>query len=297
MRNRSITRAVRPLGYQLSAFNRPHIYLPLHGPTLGTDPSDRTYVDDKAGRLTENGGSALLSPAGQLPANGTPPASIWSDNPGWFTPDATENSVFRERHGNSAGDSFALQSLARMNYSTGGLLIAFWHKAPTTAYLDSRSFILDCGFSVSNGGGWGIETVPDAGRLRMRYYGGGGQRAAGVVNMSGIGEVDHFAWFFSWDDEEIISFVNGVQENVASLFTPLGDAAYEEDNFFTLGARSTDPTLDNFNTDTATSDANSAVSDILIVRYTDDVFADIPAVVYDLAMSARGDIPRSLAAL
>jgi len=283
--------AITPLGYALSNYARPHLYLPMHGPTLGSDPSDRSYIDDKAGRVASNGGTELLSTVGQLPKTdaGAPPASIWSDKAGWFTHDGTTDSRYLERMGNTSGDAFPLQELLRAD-TGNGLLVAFWYTQPTTAYLDTRGFIFDCGSTFSTGSGLAIETGygTDA-ELRVRYYSGGEKTAAPVAG-SGLGASNHFAWYFNLDDATVTPFLDGVAGTEANLVTPVWTCQFETNIWLSLGSRATPAFQDGLNTGTA-GDKNAAVSDLLIVKYLDDVAADIPAAIEALASAPRGDIP------
>lgn len=292
-----LTRAIRPQPYNLSTLTRPHIYLPLHGPTLGSDPADRTYLDDKAGRLANNGGSALLATPGVMNDYGTAPESVWTTKPGWFVPGGTTNSVFREQMGISTGLEYPIQQLFANCWGVqGGMLAALWVSPPTSNPDTGPAHFFDAGCALTGPGKFGIE-IATTGNISVRYNGNSGQRTFVLATAPAANVPVHLAVYFNFDDNTYTPYLNGVVGTAGALITPLSSLVVPTTNmWFSLAARSAATPTNLLNAGAGGVDCG--FSDFLIINYGDNPkHSDIPAAVLALGKSPRGDIPRKLALL
>ena len=292
MRNRGITRAVRPQVYPLADYKRPHIYLPLHGPTLGTDPADRSYLRDQAGDVSTNGGTSLLTTAGQLKQIGssTVPASIWTDNPGWFTADGTANSVFREQVSSNLTTNFPFNKFFTTGYV--GLLFALWFKQPSGHRTSLAQHLFDMGSTLTAGGGWRIQKAVSTSALNLSYSSDATANRTGPASgTTDLSTAHHYAFFIDAVSGNATAYTDGLSSNVTALATPLPVANHTTNVYGAIGG-SGKSTTDLFMNGGTGGAGDSAMSDFLAIRFEDDVSAEISAFVNLLATHPRGQLPR-----
>ncbi len=271
--------ATIPASERIKNMKFPFLYFPLHGVINGTDNASNA-VDSGFSEL--NGQESVLFAGGTKSIQGTT-TNIWTGNNGWITPGG-DNAM-------TTNQDAGLKAFHRLDNLSGGLLIAFRFLLGANA--TAAEYIYGYSGTDNTNGGFEVK-FESAGKITvaMREVGASGPTTILPTQTNPSTGVEHTCLIYlDTVSGTPVMYIDGIaQTTPTAMPTPLPTLG----NDWSFMTRSNGGSL----TNPINSQGTPArqLRDLLVVRCTSDIRADIPAIAQDYNDNL-GEIPALLTTL